>query len=321
MSKVVVSFGELLWDLLPGGAELGGAPSNFGYRMNTFGHEAIIVSRVGDDELGRSALEMLRSKGLNTEYIQVDSRHPTGTVDVNVSASGEPDFKIVPNVAYDFIEFTPALEKLAAGADCVCFGTLIQRSEGSRVALYRFLDAARSAKKVLDLNLRRNCYNTETIKESLRRADILKLNESELIELASLLQIESVDPIANLNDQVAFFAQMIAGKFDLEVCIVTRGGEGSLALKFAHADEGSRHTHTTTIVPHPAYLVTVQDTCGSGDAFTAAFIHQYLDGKGIEVCSAYGNALGALVAQRRGGMAPVTKNEIEEMIAKRDLRG
>src|SRR5688572_25641598 len=147
MSKRVVCFGELLCDLLPSGPELGGAPSNFAYRMHSLGREAIIVSRVGNDDLGRRALSILREKGLNTDYIQIDPTRPTGTVNVMVSPKGEPDFEIVPNVAYDLIEFTPELESLAARAECVCFGTLIQRNEQSRRTLYRFLDAAPSAGK------------------------------------------------------------------------------------------------------------------------------------------------------------------------------
>ena len=312
MSKLVVSFGELLWDLLPSGPELGGAPSNFAYRMHSLGREAIIVSRVGNDDLGRRALGVLRKKGLNTDYIQIDPTRPTGTVNVTVSPKGEPDFNIVPNVAYDFIEFTPELEGLATRAECVCFGTLIQRSEKSRGTLYRFLDMAPSAKKVLDLNLRKNCYTSDTIQESLRRADILKLNSNELVELAGLLQVEKLDPPQDPANELGYFGQMVAHQFDLELCIVTCGADGSLAMKFDEASEG--HDHFTTMAPHPSFPVTVQDTCGSGDAFTAAFMHQYLDGKSIEVCSAYGNALGALVAARSGGMAPVSINEIERLI-------
>ena len=312
MSKLVVSFGELLWDLLPGGPELGGAPSNFAYRMHSLGREAVIVSRVGNDDLGRLALSMLREKGLNTDYIQIDPTRPTGTVNVMVNPKGEPDFEIVPNVAYDFIEFTPEFEGLAARAECVCFGTLIQRNEQSRGTLDRFLDAAPSAKKVLDLNLRKNCYNFDTIHESLRRADVLKLNSTELVELAGLLQVEKLVPRQDPANELGYFGQMVAHRFNLELCIVTRGAEGSLAMKFDEASGG--HDHFTTMAPHRSFPVTVQDTCGSGDAFTAAFMHQYLDGKSIDVCSAYGNALGALVAARPGGMAPVSINEIEQLI-------
>jgi len=312
MSKLVVSFGELLWDLLPGGLELGGAPSNFAYRMHSLGREAIIVSRVGNDDLGRRALSMLREKGLNTDYIQIDPTHPTGTVNVTVSSKGEPDFNIVPNVAYDFIEFTPELEGLATRAECVCFGTLIQRNEQSRGTLFRFLDAARSARKVLDLNLRKKCYTFDTIQESLRRADILKLNSSELVELAGMLGVEKLVPPQDPANEFGYFGQMVAHRFDLELCIVTRGADGSLAMKFEEASGG--HDHFTTMAPHRSFPVEVQDTCGSGDAFTAAFMHRYLGGERIDVCSAYGNALGALVAARPGGMAPVSVNEIERLI-------
>jgi fructokinase len=316
MSKPVVSFGELLWDVLPAGPELGGAPSNFAYRMQSLGLEAIIVSRVGKDELGKAALAALREKKLRTDFIQVDPNRATGTVNVQVSAAGEPDFEIVPNVAYDFIEFTPELAELAARAECVCFGTLIQRSERSRATLYKLLDVARSAKKVLDLNLRKNCYTPETIRESLVRTDILKLNESELFALAALLNIEEpeLEKHETQADELRYLAVNLAHIFELELCIVTRGAEGSMALKFEHAYDASSSTHTAQAVEHPSFPVEVQDTCGSGDAFTAAFIHQYLEGKPIDICSAWGNALGALVAARRGGMAPVPMDEIQRLL-------
>ncbi len=312
---MVVSFGELLWDLLPGGAELGGAPSNFAYRMHHLGRKAVIVSRVGNDELGQRALATLREKGLNTEFIQIDSNSPTGTVNVTVSATGEPDFEIVPQVAYDFIQFTPKLQQLAAQAECVCFGTLIQRSEQSRTTLYQFLDAARSAKKVLDLNLRKNCYTVETIRESLLRADILKLNETELVNLSSLLRLEEPELEKNETraDALRYLAIELGRIFELELCIVTRGPEGSLAVKFEHICEQTGVTHTAQAIEHPSFEVSVQDTCGSGDAFTAAFIHQYLEGEPIHQCSGWGNALGALVAARRGGMALVPTSEIQRL--------
>jgi fructokinase len=301
---------------LPDGPELGGAPSNFAYRMHSLGREATIVSRVGNDELGKRALAALREKGLTTDSIQIDPVRPTGMVNVKVSAAGEPAFEIVPDVAYDFIEFTPDLERLAASAECVCFGTLIQRSERSRETLHRFLDPARSAKKVLDLNLRKDCYSVETVRESLVRADILKLNESELLTLADLLHLDKEELEGNETevDQLRFFAADLARIYELELCIVTRGAAGSLVVKVDHDSDARGSRHIMHAVAHPTFSVDVQDTCGSGDAFTAAFIDQYLRRAPLDICSAWGNALGALVAARRGGMVPVSKEEIQRLL-------
>jgi fructokinase len=317
MSKVVC-FGELLWDLMPDGAELGGAPSNFAYRMRSLGHETVIVSRVGDDESGRRAIALLKEKGVGTDFIQMDTKLPTGTVKVQVNERGEPDFEIVREVAYDGIELTQQVEALAATANCVCFGTLAQRSERSRKSLYRLLDAATSAKKVLDINLRKSCYTLETIQESLRRTDILKLNSDEVVEVAGLLEIPKLDREMSALDELGYFAQSIAGRFSLEACVVTRGGEGSLAFKFEERHEGREHIHHTMMCSSPGFSVSVQDTCGSGDAFTAGFMHQYLAGASLEKCCSYGNALGALVAQTKGGMTPVSVDQIEEFLMRQN---
>jgi fructokinase len=300
VTRTILCFGELLWDLLPGGAELGGAPSNFAFRMSALGHDAALVTRVGQEDLGNRALELLRAKGVDTRFVQRDCELPTGTVNVLVDERGEPDFHIVPNVAYDCIEMTAELATLASQASCVCFGTLVQRSQKSRETLYQILDFAKAAVKVLDINLRKRCYSEETVRESLKRADILKLNESEVFELGRMLRLPSAIPE---------FAKAITHEYALRYCIVTLGADGLHA--FAQPEHGE-----WTECQLPGHRVAVQDTCGSGDGFTAGFIHKLLTGAPLTECCAYGNALGALVAATKGGMTAVPVSAIEALAAR-----
>ncbi|MCE5272178.1 PfkB family carbohydrate kinase, partial [bacterium] len=192
-NPTVLSYGEVLWDRLPGGAVLGGAPLNLALRLAGLGVNARMVSRVGLDSEGRRALEQVRALGLDTSLIQRDSTQVTGAVEVALSAEGNPEFTILPDRAYDRIQFTPELEHAAATARCVCFGTLVQRTEISRETLHRLLDSAVGALKFLDLNLRQGCYSPQTVTASMRRADILKLNAQEVFEVMSLLGWSGLD--------------------------------------------------------------------------------------------------------------------------------
>src|SRR5882724_6812198 len=184
MQKTVLSFGETLWDLFPSGPALGGAPFNLAYRIHSLGDRGMIVTRIGRDQLGREASQRIAGWGMDAAQVQLDDRYPTGTVKVTLDDKGNPEYFIVPKVAYDFIEVTRELLQLAAEADCICFGTLVQREEASRLSLHRLLDAAGRAVKFLDINLRQDCYFRETIAESLTKANILKLNLSEAHYLA-----------------------------------------------------------------------------------------------------------------------------------------
>jgi len=279
MSKTVVAFGELLWDIFPTGAVLGGAPANFAYRINTLGHKGHLVTRLGRDDLGRRAAESLRANGLSPDHVQWDDTHPTGTVHITLAPDGSPNFVITPNVAFDHIESTPTLRALAAKADCICFGTLIQRSPKSRATLYELL-AASKALKVLDLNLRKDCYSQETIAASLEHANILKLNESE----AQLLSTLPPDR----------FAPDAVQRWNLEACVITLGERGAIA-----ANRAGEHVQVS------GQKIKVIDTCGSGDAFTGGFIHSHLNGRSLLESCQFGNTLGAAVAQTRGATAPV----------------
>lgn len=295
MGRTVIAFGELLWDVFPNGEALGGAPANFAYRISSLGHDGRLVTRLGNDDRGRRAAELLRKKGMPLDYVQWDDVKPTGTVPVNIDAAGVPDFTIVRDVAYDYVEATPELLAMARAADCFCFGTLIQRSEVSRRTLYALLDAAAGALKVLDLNLRKDCYTRQIIIESVQRANVLKLNEDEAKLLAAMY---------GFPESPVDFAQAVIGKLKRHACVVTLGKDGIVAAN----NKGE-------VVQRRGHDVEVVDTVGCGDAVTAGFVHCYLAGRGLDYCCDFGNALGALVARTRGGMAAIELQEIEQLAA------
>ena len=188
MKKKVVGLGEVLWDVLPERTCLGGAPSNFAYVTTLMGDQGIVASRVGEDSRGLEALRRMEELGLNIDHVQTDREHPTGTVKVERRrARVSPDYEIAHPVAWDFLEWTPEWQHLAETVDAVCFGSLAQRSEESRATIRRFLGATSpGAVKVFDVNLRQSYYSQEVLAESMRLADIVKLNDEELPKIMSL---------------------------------------------------------------------------------------------------------------------------------------
>lgn len=247
---VVVGIGEILWDILPEGKQLGGAPANFAYHAMALGSRSHIVSAVGDDPPGREILEHLRRSGLDPEYIAVDAQHPTGVVTVEVDAKGVPAFSIREKVAWDNIVFTGRARGLAASADAVCFGTLAQRSAQSRGSIRRFLESvSQNCLCIYDVNLRQEYYSGEIIRESLRQCDVLKLNDQELPVVAEVLSVSGSEP--------EILARII-GDYQLKLVALTLGGKGSRLV----SRTGSSFME--------ALNVPVVDTVGAGDAFAAA---------------------------------------------------
>src|SRR2546425_2341165 len=295
MQQTVLSFGETLWDLLPSGPALGGAPFNFAYRVNSLGDRGLVVTRLGRDDYGRKALDQMTALGMDTTHVQQDDHRPTGTVQVSLDEKRSPEFLIVPEVAYDFIEVTYEALELAAAADCFCFGTLAQRAPGSRLTLHGLLDVSSKCLKFLDINLRKDCYSLQTISKSLKRANILKMNLQEAHYLADLFEIS----LTALPD---FCAEMMED-WSLSCCLVTLGGHGA----FTASADGKK-------VYVPGYEIKVVDTCGSGDAFSAGFIHEYLRGKSLADCCRFGNLLGAVVAMQRGATTPVSFEEVRHFL-------
>jgi fructokinase len=299
MSRTVVAFGEILWDLLPSGAVLGGAPFNFVYRVNALGHRGVMVSRLGRDDIGNRALRIVEDLGLETEYLQRDAEHPTGTVEVRFDRNNDPRYRIIPGVAYDFIEVTENLEELVAGAECLCYGTLIQRGEGSRSTLNRLLDVFAGRFSLLDINLRPDCYTRESILESIRRADILKLNDGEAGILTEIYQL----PRTEAHPDPGAFTDALFARSDLRYIVLTLGDRGA----FAASREGQK-------VYHPAFSVQLQDAVGAGDAFTAGFLALLLDERPLVEACRFACAAGALVATQKGATQPLDRAQIEDFL-------
>ncbi|MDZ7314835.1 MAG: carbohydrate kinase [candidate division KSB1 bacterium] len=296
MSKTILAFGEILWDLLPDRTVLGGAVFNLGFRLQTLGNSVQFVSRVGADDLGRRALTQAAELGLSVDYVQIDPHHPTGTVPVRLK-NGIPDFTITPDVAFDYIELNEKLINAAASADALAFGTLIQRSSVSRATLRALVESAPQAIKFLDLNLRKNCWSEEIVRWSLQAADILKLNDEEVNETARLLGLASAS--------IAEFARKIIADYFLQCVVVTLGEKGVYACS-AMGEEAYE----------PGYQVQVGDTVGAGDACAAGFLHGLLHGKSLAESCRLGNALGALVASTHGATETILPQQIDALLSK-----
>lgn len=292
-SAIVVGLGELLWDMLPSGPQLGGAPANFAYCAHLLGDRGIVVSRLGDDLPGRDAREELREHGVTDEFLQADAAHPTGTVSVELDGAGQPQFEIKSEAAWDFMEWNSALEHLAHSCNAVCIGTLAQRSEQSRSSILKFLSFTQAETlRVFDVNLRQSFYSAEVVKESLRRANAVKLNDQELPVIAALLGIDE-----------ARFCNTVLEMFDLRFICVTRGESGSVL----YGREG--------IHEHRGFRVSVKDTVGAGDAFAAGLVHEYLRGSSLAEMNDTANRMGAWVASSAGGMPEAPVNGLASALA------
>jgi fructokinase len=307
MKKKVVGLGEVLWDLLPERTCLGGAPANFAYITTLMGDQGIVASRVGEDSRGMHALQRMKELRLDVDHVQTDEEHATGTVNVELDGQGVARFEIAHPVAWDFLEWTADWRELAEGADAVCFGSLAQRSKESRGTIGRFVRAMRpGAVRVFDVNLRQSYYSQEVLGESMRLADIVKLNDEELPKVMSLCGSPSgLSRELSQGDELGA-ARHLMGAYDLKLVCITRGARGSLLVRDNEASE------------HPGFRVRVADTVGAGDAFTAGLVHEYLRGVAgrvdLDGMNDVANRVGAWVACVVGAM-PVPKGRIERTLA------
>jgi len=277
----LIGIGEVLWDMLPGGKQLGGAPANFAYMASVLGNEGIVASRVGLDNLGQEALKTMGDLGLSTEFMQKDPSHATGTAVVEVDAAGQPKFTITPNVAWDFLEWAPVWLGLAQLVDAVCFGSLGQRNTVSRETIRKFLRAIPdNALRIFDVNLRQNFFSADLIRDSLSSAQLVKLNHEELPVVAEMLGISFTD------EQLA--ARQLLEAFELKLVCVTRGANGSLLV-----------TPSATS-SHKGFSIEVVDTVGAGDAFTACLVHHFLRGTQLDRMNQAANRFAAWVAGQQG---------------------
>lgn len=295
----IVGLGEALWDLLPNGKKLGGAPLNMAYQahqlLSSKGGEGVVASRIGTDELGEEILTQLTLKGLPLAHVQRDSSHSTGTVKVHLE-HGQPRYVIIDDVAWDHLEFTPAMVDLAARCDAVCFGTLAQRSPGSRETIGQFLDAAPQAIRMFDVNLRQQFFNRSLIEEGCRRATIVKLNEEELPVIVELLHL----PTGSALDQLA----RLQSQYELQAVIYTRGQQGTLLYIAGQAID-------PPAVSYPA--APNADTVGAGDACSAAILTGWTLGLPPTRIAHLANHAGAFVASQPGA-TPSLPPEIIDLL-------
>ena len=281
MSFKLIGLGEVLWDLLPAGRQLGGAPANFTYHARALGADARIVSRVGRDANGRELLEQLGRLGVPTDCVEVDAELPTGTVGVELAADGQPQYRIHENVAWDAIAGEAAARAAVKQADAVCFGTLAQRSQTSRKSIRTLVElTSPTALRILDANLRQNYFSPALVEESLALVNVLKVNDAELSQLAAMFRLRG-----DVREQIA----EIAGRFHLQLVACTRGGQGSLLFS---KGRWSEHSGTAT---------TVVDTIGAGDSFTAAMLLGYLAGWDLDSINNRANQIAAYVCSCAGG--------------------
>lgn len=287
--KKVIGIGETVWDVFPSGKRLGGAPVNFAFFAKEFGAESFLVSAIGNDELGVKTMEALEKTGLNLDYIQCNG-HPTSRVIVTMDEAGVPEYEIVEGGgAWDALDCDEKTVALLAGADVVCWGTLAQRTPFSRENILRMVDSApESCLRVYDINLRQHYFCRETVEESLRRADILKLNEDELPIVAGLFSISgsALEQILGLIE-----------RFSLKNVIFT---QGSLCSEVYGPEGLLSHKDTPK--------VKVVDTVGAGDSFTATYIMARLEGKPVEDAHSLAVELAAYVCTCSGAINPVPES-------------
>ena len=293
--RLIVGIGEALWDILPEGAKLGGAPSNFAFHTHQFGFDAMAISALGNDVLGDQTRKELDAAELKYEMPIVP--YPTGTVQVELDDEGVPTYKIKENVAWDNIPFTPEIEAAAKRACAVCFGTLAQRNDVSRATIQQFLSTtSKECLKIFDINLRQTFYTKEIIKESLQACDVLKINDEELITIGRLFGYPGLD----IEDK----CWLILGKYDLKMLILTCGVNGSYV--FAPAAK--------SFVETP--MVNVVDTVGAGDSFTAAFTAAILSGETIEKAHQFAVEVSAYVCTQNGATPTLPKQFTEKLVQK-----
>jgi fructokinase len=281
--RTICGLGELLWDVLPAGERLGGAPANFAVMAARLGNRSIIASRLGADERGERALAILKNFPVDLTYLQTDALQPTGMVGVQI-ADGQPSYVIHEPAAWDFLEWTPEWQALAAEADAVCFGTLAQREPKSRETIQKFLAATRSeCVRVLDVNLREPFFSTETVAESLSRATIFKLSEGEVPAVMALLD----GPTEQAAEHAA---RWLLARYPVKLVAITMGERGSMLVT------------RDAVHRHPGVKIKVVDTVGAGDAFTAGLVDAYLRAASLEDMNAAANRWGSWVASQQGGM-------------------
>jgi len=291
----VTSVGEVLWDVIGDEKHLGGAPFNFAAHCQQLGAHSAVISRVGEDELGDEILKQAAALGLDGSFIQHDTGHATGQVQVMLRQDGQPSFKISADAAWDYLEATQEAVSRAAISDVFCFGTLAQRHATARESIHTLLESAKNALVVCDLNLRSPHYEIQTVRESITRCNLLKLNDDEL----AVVQ-EVVGPRNLTQDD---YMLHLLKHYDIELLCVTRGAQGCVLRTL---DER---------IDSPGYSCQVIDAVGSGDAFTAALALRYMAGDSLAAIADFANLVGAYVATQRGAIPLITGDKLQAFAA------
>lgn len=293
-NTIVVGMGEALWDVLPEGKKIGGAPANFAYHVSQFGLNSRVVSAVGNDKLGAEILENFKEKNLNCIIETIP--YPTGTVQVELDAGGVPCYEIKEGVAWDNIPYTVTLQELACHTRAICFGSLAQRSVVSRETINRFLDAMpeeENVLKIFDINLRQNFYTKDILCNSFQRCNVLKINDEELVTVSRMFGYPGID----LRDK----CWILLAKYNLKMLILTCGVNGSYVFT----------PGKVSFVETPK--VEVADTVGAGDSFTAAFVSAILKGKSVPEAHKLAVDTSAFVCTQHGAM-PILPDELKSRL-------
>ena len=289
MKRYIVGLGEALWDVLPEGKKLGGAPANFAYHAAQFGLDTIAISALGEDKLAEETIEALKEHNLN--YLMPRVPYPTGTVQVTLTGDGIPTYDIKENVAWDNIPLPDEMLEIAKNARAVCFGSLAQRNVISRENIHKFLDATpKDCVKIFDINLRQQFYTKEVIKESLKRCNILKINDEELVLIGRMFGYPGLD-IENK-------CWLILGKYNLDMLVLTCGTNGSYV--FTPGQMSFQETPK----------VEVADTVGAGDSFTGSFVGSILNGKPVPEAHKTAVQVSAFVCTQNGAM-PIVPDRLK----------
>ncbi len=290
----LVGIGELLWDCFEDKRKPGGAPANVGFHVNQLGMHATIVSSLGADALGDELRGFMEEHGLDTTQIQSDQEHPTSTVSIKMVRADHPQYTIHENVAWDHIKFNDKLRAECEKADILCYGTLAQRSAVSRQTIQECVAAAKNAIKIFDVNLRPPYYDRQTVEASLKTCNIAKFNDEESEVLSGMLEL----PLPNLET----FAESMLKRYGLDAVCITKGGDGSLVMTASES----------ATAPSPS--ITVADTVGAGDAFTAALSFAQLHRWSAKATATFANQIAGRVASEFGAMPRIDRNVIEELI-------
>lgn len=288
----ILCIGEILWDALPSGLFLGGAPLNVCYHLNQLGLKADFCSRIGDDRLGKEALRRIKKKAISVENLQVDEEAETGFVEVEIGSDGEPTYEIMKPVAWDFIDYTTDLKELAQNSSAIVFGTLAQRHHASRAAIQKLWEY--DIQKIIDLNFRPPHVSEEVVRDSLEVADVIKMNKEEMEQLQEWYALPKNSYHAAVEE--------LASQLKSSLICITHGANGALLYQ-----DG-------LWVEHEGYPAKTVDSVGAGDAFLAALIFGLRNGETGQNLLALANAAGSHVAQFSGATPEYSIEDLRSII-------